>query len=382
MKQVTIRRQALVLFGSAIFGALVGVALVRLSGGEVQGQIPGPLGLLLALFLYLACIMAHEAGHLAAGALAGFRPLLLIAGPLRLEWTNGRTNVSFNRSLPLAGGLAICTPVGTRDLRRRTMVMAAGGPLASLLLGVQFLAFWTALAPLLRSGGIAADLANFLLLFGGIVSLAIGLVTLLPMRAGGFYSDGARIIRLMRNSEETEREVALMSLTGVALGGARPRDWDSELVRRAAGIRDGGAFEVSALQFAHLHALDSGDIDRARSYLEETLARVHQLPAASRGPLQLGAAVFFALYDEDAVRARSLYEAAGSGEGLLRTPHQRLLADAAIRLAEGDVHGAAGAATAAQAMIERSTDRGSIAIDATHADRILNAAVAAPGNPE
>lgn len=382
MRQVAVRSQTLVMVGSALFGALLGVALVRLSGGALQGQVPAPAAILLALLLYLGCILVHEAGHLAAGALAGFRPLVLIAGPLRLERTNGRTHASFNRSVPLAAGLAICTPVGTHDLRRRTMVMAAGGPLASLLLGVQCLALWMALSPLLRDGGSGAAVATFMLLFGGFVSLAIGMLTLLPMRAGGFYSDGARILRLMRNDEETEREVALMSLMGLALGGARPREWDVELVRSASAIRDGGAFEVSGLQFAHLHALDTGDIESARSSLEEMLSRVHQLPPVSRGPLQLGAAVFFALYDGDAGRARSLYEAAGSSAGLLRSPHQRLLAHAAVRLAEGDVHGAAEAAAAAQEMMHRAADLASTAVDAAHAARIVSAAVAAPGNRE
>ena len=370
-------RQAARLLGGALFGALIGIALGVLGGDALAPIIPGPGSVLLALALYFVCILGHEAGHLAAGALAGFRPLLLIAGPLRLERRNGRTVASFNRSVPLAGGLAICTPVGIHDLRRRTMVMAAGGPLASLLLGVQCLLFWMALSSL----GAAASVAGSALLLGGIISLAVGVLTLLPMRAGGFYSDGARIMRLMRNNEDTTREVALMALTAHSLSGTRPREWDADLVRCAAAIRDGGAFEVSGLAFAHLHALDSGDIAAARSYLEDTLARVHQLPAASRGPLQLGAAVFFALYDRDVTRARASLDAAGTRTGLLGAPHQRLLAEAAVRLAEGDIDGAVADAAAASALIERAAGPGSTDIDAAHARRILNAAVAAPGSP-
>lgn len=234
MKQGSARRQAAVLFAGAIFGAAVGIALARLSDGLAGQPIPVVAALLLAVVLYVACIAAHEAGHLAAGALAGFRPLLLIAGPLRLDRAGGRTTVSLNRSVSLAGGLAVCTPVGTHDLRRRTMIMAAGGPLASLILGVQLLALWMALSSMLGAGGTAASVTSFALVFGGIGSLALGVLTLLPMRAGGFYSDGARILRLMRNDEETQREVALMALTGMTMGGARPRDWDAGLVRLAA----------------------------------------------------------------------------------------------------------------------------------------------------
>ncbi|HEX2167757.1 MAG TPA: hypothetical protein VHG09_11050, partial [Longimicrobiales bacterium] len=215
MKQRSTRRQAAALIGGALVGAVIGVALARASDGAAGRLMPMPASLLLALFVYLLCILIHEIGHLAAGALAGFRPLLLIAGPLRLERSNGRTAASLNRSVSLAGGLAICTPVGVHDLRRRTMVMAAGGPLASLVFGVQCLAIWMAVSQAIAGGPGAASAVSVMLLFGGVVSLGIGMLTLLPMRAGGFYSDGARILRLMRQDEETEREVALMALTGL-----------------------------------------------------------------------------------------------------------------------------------------------------------------------
>jgi hypothetical protein len=374
--------QVAALLGAAAFGALIAVVALRIAGG---GQPPMGAGLgaaiLVAAMVYMLCIGVHEGGHLAAGLLAGYRPLLLIVGPLRIEWSGGRTTLGFNRTIALAGGLAVCTPVGVYDLRRRTMIMAAGGPLASLLLGVQSLAIWQAGAAGLASPAPIVSVAGSILLVLGIVSLAIGVITLLPMRAGGFYSDGARILRLLRDDADTEREVALLALTGYTLGGARPREWDPALVALAAGIRDGGAFEVGGLQFAHLHALDSGDIEAARAYLEEALARMHQLPAAARNPVQLGAAVFFALYDRDAARARQCLDAAGPGGGLLSTPHQRLLADAAVRLAEGDVSGAASAAAAARELMEHGLDRGSVAMDTAHAERILTAAVAGPGSP-
>lgn len=372
------RKQALTLFASAIGGGLVGAGLVKVTGGAASAVVPGPGVLGVALVLYLLCVVAHEAGHVAAGAFAGFRPLLLVAGPLRIEWTSGRTRVRLNRSLALAGGLALCAPVGVHDLRRRTMVLVAGGPIASLMLGAQCLAVWSVLSPMFDDRAGFGAMAMFALLLGGVISVAVGLITLVPMRAGGFYSDGARLLRLMRNDEETAREVALLALMGLMLGGTRPRDWRAELVRSAVSIRDDGPFEASALQFAHIHALDTGDIEAARSYLEETLVRVERLPAAARAALHRAAAVFFALYDGDAARARGCLEASGPGTSLMEAPHERLLAEAAVLLAEGDRAGAGRAATAAQELLERSGDVGSTALDAAHIERILSAAVAAP----
>ena len=377
MKQV--RRQAITLFAAAIGGAALGAGLMLATDGAVGQFVPGPGMLVVALMIYLVCIGVHEAGHMAAGALVGFRPLLFIAGPLRLERHDGRVRASLNRSIAMAGGLALCAPVGVHDLRRRTIALVAGGPLASLMIGVQCLLLWSVLSPLLH--GPTAGAAAFALLLGGAGSLGIGILTLLPMRVGGFYSDGARLLRLLRDNDETAREVSLMALTGLTLGGMRPRDWDAELVRSAAGIRDGGPFEASALQFAHLHALDCGDTEAARAYLEETLARVDQLPPATRGAVWRSAAVFFALYGGDAGRARACLDAAGRGSGLMEAPHQRALAEGAVLLAEGDVSGAMRAAGTAQQLILRSVERGSTALDGAHLDRILSAAAAAPGSP-
>ncbi|HEX6132989.1 MAG TPA: hypothetical protein VFZ24_03335 [Longimicrobiales bacterium] len=385
MRQGSIRRQALALFGGAFVGAIIGMAAISMAGDRlpVVGGGIGPLvTLLLTVLVYMLCIGVHEAGHLIAGALVGYRPLLLIAGPLRVERADGRARVGLNRSIALAGGLAVCVPVGLYDLRRRTLVMAAGGPIASLLLGVQALALWLATAPFLARGGVLASLANLGLIALGIGSLAIGLVTLLPMRTGGFYSDGARILRLIRASEEAEREVALIALTGLTMGGARPREWDAALVRRSTEIRDGGAFEVGGLLFAHAYGLDTGDVDSARTYLEAALLRVDQLPPATRASVHLAAAVFFALYDRNAQRARAALERAAPRGDLLHTPHQRLLALAAVHLAEGDTVGAAAAAHEARRLSARAVDRGTALLDAAHAELIISAAASAQRSPE
>jgi hypothetical protein len=52
-----------------------------------------------------------------------------------------------NRSIVLSGGLAAMTPIGLHDLRRRTVVMVAMGPVASLMVGAQFLALYQATSP-------------------------------------------------------------------------------------------------------------------------------------------------------------------------------------------------------------------------------------------
>jgi hypothetical protein len=325
----------------------------------------------LVLLLYTLGIAVHEAGHVLGGRLAGFRTLLYIVGPLKIERTPAGFHAGFNRSIMLAGGLVAMVPIGLRDLRQRVLLLVAGGPVVSLMVGAQFLALYQASAGyLLRDGApFASQLAALSLLTLGGASVLIGLVTLIPGRSGGFYTDGARMLRLMHATEETEREVALIALTGMSIAGTRPRDWDAALVSRGAGIRDGGPFEVLGSQLAYAHALDSGAVDQARGHLENALDRIDQLPAGARASLLLSAATFFALHDGDAPRARDYL--ARARRGLLPAPHQRRMAEAAVCLAEGDVEGARAAALHVQRLAAAAMDRGGAALDIALAGQIL-----------
>jgi hypothetical protein len=372
-------RQVLAFIVTAAFGAAVGFGAAA-AGIDAQ---PGydlsrgeALGVIAALpLVYMLVIAVHEGGHVAGGLIARFRPLLCVVGPLRIERTGGGSlRVGINRSLALGGGLTVSAPVGLHDLRRRAILMVAGGPVVSLMFAVQCLAFHVALSPLLLgSTTAAARLTMALLLLVGAGSLLVGAVTLLPMRTGGFYSDGARLLRLMRTTADAEREVALLALAGLTLDGTRPRDWDPRLVQSGAAIRDDGPFEVSGRQFAYAHALDRGDIDGAREHVEAALAGIRRLPAGSRPALLLSAATFFALYDGDADRARDLLRAAG-GEQLISSPHQRLLAEAAVSFAEGDTAAAERTAREAQRLAALALDRGGAALDQSLAGRIIMSA--------
>lgn len=368
--------------GALSFGALIGLGAVAgyfaaANFDPLPALDPSPVEAVLAavtlVLIYLLCVAAHEAGHVLGGRLAGFRTLLFIVGPLRLERTGDGFTVGLNRSVLLAGGLAAMVPIGLGDLRRRTIVMVAAGPLASLMLGAQLLAVYQATSSFLVRGDASPTLhlAGLALAAAGGMSLLIGALTLLPGRSGGFYSDGARMLRLMRATDDAEREVALIALTGMSMAGTRPREWDSELVVLGAGIRDGGPFEVGGRQFAYAHALDRGDIDGARDHLEAALHRIDQLPSSARSSLRLAGATFFALYDGDAARAGALLAAVRDGP--LAEPHRHRLAEAALRLAEGDLDAALAAARAVQPLAARALDRGGAALDEALAARILTA---------
>ena len=126
----------------------------------------------------------------------------------------------------------------------------AGGPIASLLLGVLGLL-----------GGLWIDgRPGAYLVIVGFMSLMIFVVTALPMHAGGFMSDGMQFIELRRGGTSvTERQI-LLRLMGISLGGVRPRDWDPALVQEAVSI-DGAVpmRSIAGRVFGLYHAMDRGD---------------------------------------------------------------------------------------------------------------------------
>ncbi|MEW5927964.1 MAG: hypothetical protein AB1941_10785 [Gemmatimonadota bacterium] len=313
--------------------------------------------------LLVAVIAVHEAGHLLGGRLAGFRAMLFVVGPFRVERTGTGIRAALNRNLAIAGGLAVSVPQDTRDLRRRTLLMVAGGPGASVLVGALALALRgpLGLAALPAGAGFGHQLAAIVAAVFGVMSLGIGGATLIPGRTGGFYTDGARILRLLRGGPDTDREVAILALMALSMGGTRARDWDPALVGQALAPADATPFGVVGRQFAYAHALDRGDAEGARRHLEAALALEEVLPPVGRSGLLLHAAYFAAAHDGDAARARALFARAGAG--LMVPAYMRWMTEAAVLLAEGDRAAAAALLERAEAGVGETLDRGSAAAD-------------------
>ena len=216
-------------------GIAVGVAAARLGlrlGGSMRAGGAGSLQLdlwqlalviafcLLALLLVL---LAHEVGHLVGGRLVGFRAFLLIVGPLRLEKSESGWGMHLSTSLALFGGLAGSAATDARDLKRRTAVMVAGGPVASVVLA---LGAWLALrafdlVPFDASASFASFVTFFTLQMIAGTSAAIALATLVPMTTSGFLTDGARLLRLWRGGPVAERDSAIQAIMGSSLSGVR-----------------------------------------------------------------------------------------------------------------------------------------------------------------
>jgi hypothetical protein len=277
-----------------------------------------PFSILLALLATISAIAVHELGHLAGGLIARMRFLFYVVGPFRVErGDHDRLRVTLNRDVVFAGGAVAMIPTGTHDLKRRMLLLVAGGPLASLLLALLTFAFGHPLIHVV-----------------GIISLFIFIVTIIPMQSGGMMTDGKRMVRMMGKGPAAESEAALMALVSAWASGTEPREWPRDLVDRAVTAAAESIEQYNAHVFAYFHFLDAGDVDTARIHAMGALELADTLPPAFKPSMELEAAYFIAHYDGDVARARQLYEGVPK-RGLGIYEYERGRTEAAILLAEG-----------------------------------------------
>jgi len=308
---------------------LTGLFLASVGTNPLSGRRMLPVwawpAILIGTGAMLAAVLAvHEAGHWIGGRLAGFRFLVYIVGPLRIERRGEGIEVGWNRSLALSGGLRVMTPVDDVDLPRRVSRMVAGGPAASLML--------TLLASLLGMALLGHPFAAVMPVLS-VLSALIFVATVLPIKTGHFYTDGARLMMLRHGGPEAERWCAMMALLGVAMGPVRPREWNPGLVQAMLRHLDESYDGLGALMMAFQWSLDRGKIEEARHWLDQALAKRALWPKPFRASILLEAAYFHSLYGGERQKLRNWLEEARGG--VMIEPYTRFRAEAAVAMAEG-----------------------------------------------
>jgi hypothetical protein len=279
---------------------------------------------LLALPVLILIVLAtHEIGHLLGGLSQGMRFLLLIVGPFGWHASVSGTRFEWNTNLALMGGIAAAVPtkVGA-DLRRQLLVLIAGGPAASLLLTVLAVGIASVSDPRFTAYCVVVAASSF----------GIFLVTLIPVRSGGFMSDGMQIIDVLRGGSAVVERSALMQIFAESLDGVRPRDWDSKAIDELSKISaDDPLRSTGGSLYLLYRAMDSGhhaDIARYRKILED---RVDAYPSGFKQSIYVELAICAWLVgDTDAVR-RYLE----TSKGGVVEKSRRLLAQAALAQLEG-----------------------------------------------
>jgi hypothetical protein len=224
---------------------------------------------------------------------------MYVVGPFM--WSKEQTSWRFkwNTNVNTAGGMVICMPTGSDDLNRRFSIYAAGGPVASLVLT----GFSYSLFLLLPSVGL--QLLSYFFLITALLSFLIFIVTSIPMHMGGFYTDGARILRLNRGGDKARFDILILKIITSSSGGIRPKLLSVSDLEEASALayQLKEPFGVYLLSYFHQVAFDAGEIEKAEKYLLEYIEKADAIPAGIRNAVWLDAAFFYAIAKSDLERA-------------------------------------------------------------------------------
>ena len=237
-------------------------------------------------------IIVHELGHVTAGLIAKFSVLSFAVGPFTLRRQSGNLIV---RIAPFrVGGMITAVPLHSNNLRRRMLLLTAGGPVASLLGG----GFEFGLGLLFHPAAWSSWMFPL-----AVMSWVVGVISLMPTR--GFYtSDGVRILDLLRESPESERLCAVLSIAACAIAGIRPSDWDLKLVEKARSAQERPNDNIVATLMAYEFAMDSHHFDDAETYLQSAIQQMPKCPPNIKSGIAADAAFYNAVIRNDAKTAR------------------------------------------------------------------------------
>jgi hypothetical protein len=311
------------LASSLVILTLVGLPSLRI----VIESTPAYWAALLPLAAALIAGLGHEAGHMLAGMLFGFKTTQIKIGPLQFG-KHVRCREPYCGDV-LTLGVAVLEPriTGQNDatLRRRLLFLLLGGPCTSFLLA----AVMELTLAMVRPRFLTAFSMHLAAAFSALFAIA----ALLPdVNRRGIFSDGARLLMLLKNDAKAERWFSNIRCQIALNQGRHPRDWDQGCVGRASAVNDDSRDAFIARWLAYLWAAERQDITCATKYLEGALEALAYSTPKLRDQLFLEAAVFQAWFRDNPSKALFwVYRI--RNKKLTRLQKQRL--DIALLWAEG-----------------------------------------------
>ena len=322
---------------------------------QAQQSISNPLLILFSvLLIFISSIFLHEVGHALAGWLVGMR--LSSFGVLRflVYKTVGGWRIRWDSKMGSLGCVMNYTTI-TTGFRWRNVVMVAGGPAVNLLLAINAFVF-SLLLPTSPWGGnswFGQLLFHLNLLIA--VSLFLFFNNIWPSRGDGSENDGMLLLQLIQNDPKLKQEMALSALTGVAMTGQRPRDWNPDWLLEAAKLQNRKGTDELALFFAYYRALDTQAPALAGQKLDRLLEQIEGVPLSMRWDALLEATYFEAFHRQNLNAARAWFLEA---QGHQADPATHLRAEAALALLEGQASRALEIAQRAQSNLDKSQTPG------------------------
>jgi hypothetical protein len=309
---------------------------------------------LLFIPLFFVVIGVHEAGHAIAGVSMNFNFKTYIIGPFMWQKEQNNWHFKWNKNVNTAGGMVICMPIGTENITNRFSVYAAGGPIASLVFTLLTYGGYS----LIPTSTTAVEILRSSLYIMAVLSLIIFITTAMPMRANGFSSDGARVLRLLKGGETARFELLILKLITNASAGVRPKEMDTKELEEASHLAKklNAPFGVYLHSFFHQSELDKGNIDKAEEHLQDYIKEVESIPKGIRNVVWMDAAFFYAYAKKDLEHATTYWN---KFEPAALIPKAQILAtEAAISNLKGEKEVALSKIEAANKEISNMLDNG------------------------
>lgn len=316
------------LVSSLVILTLIGLSSLRaiIAAVSANPSDAGRWAALLAPIVAALCVATvHEFGHVLAACTSGFRITGVRIGPCNFG-RHARCNEPYCGDV-LNIGMAVLEPRDSSDatLRRRLMRLALGGPVANV--------FSAGVLGTLLTVAHPSPLIVYTLRIAVAFSVMLAVAALLPdVNRRGNFSDGARLLMLLKNDEKAERWLSNIRCQIALNLGHHPRDWDESSVASAAAVSDDSRDAFVARWLAYLWAAERQDITCATKYLEGALESLRFATPRLRDHLFLEAAVFQAWFRDNPSKALFWVYRIRS-KRLTRLQKQRL--DIALLWAEG-----------------------------------------------
>lgn len=191
-----------------------------------------------------------------------------------------------------------------------------------------------------------------------LFSTLIFLVTAIPLHMGGFYTDGARIMRLQRGGDVARFEILTLKIITSASSGVRPKLLNMAEIEEAQALATklNEPFGVYLLSFLHQAAFDQGDLEKAEKHLQDYIEAAEQIPEGIRNLVWLDAAFFYAYGKKDLAQAEYFWS---KFKPSALIPQAQILAtEAVIHVLKQDFDKAGAAIAAAKLALPNMLDKG------------------------
>ncbi len=300
MKQKSNLKKLFAISALFVIGGFAGFLFGKF--GIPKSTTPIPLSIKVAVFssiipIFFFVIAWHEGGHAIAGIRVGFDFRMYVVGPFMWEKQNFGWQFKWNKNVNMAGGLVLCLPKNSENLSTKFSIFAAAGPISSLILAVFAYVGYKYFDT--NSSGI--NIPKVILLITAFISLLIFIMTSIPLHVGGFYTDGARVLRLQKGGEIARFEILMLKTIAETSSGTRPKMLNTneleEILVIAKRIND--PFGVYIHGILHQAAFDNGELEKAEKHLQNYINEAENIPDGIRNMVWLDAAFFYAFAKKD-----------------------------------------------------------------------------------